>query len=90
MSSLSINRDKNHRFPAEIISHGVWPYFRSCLSYHDVEDLLFARGIIMTYAASANGAGHLGSRMPISCGTAAPNLEISGTSMQTASKFLFR
>ena len=23
---------KNHRFPAEIISHGVWLYFRSCLN----------------------------------------------------------
>ena len=42
---------KNHRFPAEIISHGVWLYFRFCLSYRDVEELLFARGIIVTYEA---------------------------------------
>jgi hypothetical protein len=42
----SSNRSKNHRFPGEIISHGVWPYFRFCLSYRDVEELLFARGII--------------------------------------------
>ncbi len=35
--------------PAEIISHGVWLYFRFCLSYCDVEELLFARGIIVTY-----------------------------------------
>jgi putative transposase len=40
---------KHHRFPAEIISHGVWLYFRFCLSYRDVEELLFARGIIVTY-----------------------------------------
>jgi putative transposase len=45
------NRYKNHRFPAEIISHGVWLYFRFCLSYRDVEELLFARGIIVTYEA---------------------------------------
>ncbi len=45
------NRYKHHRFPAEIISHGVWLYFRFCLSYHDVEELLFARGIIVTYEA---------------------------------------
>src|SRR5918992_2776468 len=41
----------HHRFPAEIISHGVWLYFRFCLSYRDVEELLFARGIIVTYEA---------------------------------------
>jgi putative transposase len=45
------NRYKNHRFPAEIISHGVWLYFRFCLSYRDVEELLFARGILVTYEA---------------------------------------
>ena len=42
---------KHHRFPAEIICHGVWLYFRFCLSYRDVEELLFARGIIVTYEA---------------------------------------
>jgi putative transposase len=42
---------KHHRFPAEIISHGVWLYFRFCLSYRDVEELLLARGIIVTYEA---------------------------------------
>jgi putative transposase len=45
----SSNRYKNHRFPVEIISHGVWLYFRFCLSDRDVEALLFARGIIVTY-----------------------------------------
>jgi putative transposase len=39
------------RFPAEIISHGVWLYYRFCLSYRDVEELLFARGIIVSYEA---------------------------------------
>jgi putative transposase len=42
---------KHHRFPAEIISHGVWLYYRFCLSYRDVEELLFARGVIVTYEA---------------------------------------
>ena len=31
----------HHRFPAEIISHAVWLYYRFCLSYRDVEELLF-------------------------------------------------
>ena len=47
-SALS-NPYKHHRFPAEIISHGVWLYFRFCLSYRDVEELLFARGVLVTY-----------------------------------------
>jgi putative transposase len=51
MSAPLTDRYKHHRFPAEIISHGVWLYFRFCLSYRDVEELLFARGIIVTYEA---------------------------------------
>jgi putative transposase len=42
------DHDKNHRFPAEIISHNVWFYFRFGLSYRDVEEPLFARGGIVT------------------------------------------
>jgi transposase-like protein len=42
---------KHHRFPIEIISHGVWLYCRFCLSYRDMEELLFARGIMVTYEA---------------------------------------
>jgi putative transposase len=49
MRTPPTHRYKNHRFPAEIISHGVWLYFRFCLSYRDVEELLFARGIMVTY-----------------------------------------
>ena len=32
------DRYKNHRFPSEIISHGVWLYYRFTLSYRDVEE----------------------------------------------------
>jgi putative transposase len=48
---MPTNRYKNHRFPAEIISHGVWLYFRFCMSYRDVEELLFARGVVVSYEA---------------------------------------
>jgi putative transposase len=34
-----------HRFPASIIEHAVWLYFRFSLSFRDVEDLLAERGI---------------------------------------------
>ena len=49
--SMSTNPYKHHRFPAEIISHGVWLYCRFCLSYRDVEELLCARGVLVTYEA---------------------------------------
>src|SRR5262247_2649156 len=44
-------RYKNHRFPGEIISHGVWLYYRFPLSYRDVQELLFERGIDVTHEA---------------------------------------
>jgi putative transposase len=44
-------RYKNHRFPGEIISHGVWLYYRFTLSYRDVEELLFGRGITVSHEA---------------------------------------
>src|SRR5947208_4986379 len=44
-------RYKNHRFPGEIISHGVWLYYRFPLSYRDVQELLFERGIDLTHEA---------------------------------------
>jgi len=40
---------KGYRFPAEIISHALWLYYRFPLSYHDVEELLAERGIVLTY-----------------------------------------
>jgi transposase-like protein len=51
MNTPSSNRYKNHRFPVEIISHAVWLYFRFCLSYRDVEELLLARGVTVTSEA---------------------------------------
>src|SRR4030081_3655482 len=37
------------RFPAEIISHCVWLYFRFALSFRDVEEMLAMRGVALTY-----------------------------------------
>jgi putative transposase len=36
---------RGYRFPAEIISHAVWLYYRFHLSHRDIEDLLAERGI---------------------------------------------
>ena len=42
MATISYAR---HRFPAVVIQHAVWLYFRFTLSYRDVEDLLAERGL---------------------------------------------
>jgi len=36
-----------HRFPAEVISHAIWLYFRFPLSLRMVEEMLAARGILV-------------------------------------------
>ena len=38
-----------HRFPPRIIGHAVWLYLRFTLSYRNVEDLLAARGLDVSY-----------------------------------------
>jgi len=45
----SISLYHRHRFPAEIISHCVWLYFRFALSFRDVEEMLAMRGVALTY-----------------------------------------
>ncbi len=40
---------KPHRFPADVIRHAVWLYFRFSLSFRDVEELLAQRGIEVSY-----------------------------------------
>ncbi len=40
---------RGYRYPAEIISHAVWLYFRFNLSLRDVEELLAERGVTVTY-----------------------------------------
>ena len=38
-----------YRYPSQVISHAVWLYHRFALSFRDVEELLAARGIIVSY-----------------------------------------
>ena len=38
-----------YRFPAEVISHAVWLYFRFPLSPRDVDEILAARGIVASH-----------------------------------------
>src|SRR5919202_4354631 len=40
---------KRHRYPAEIIAHTVWLYFRFSLSFRDVDELMAVRGVTLSY-----------------------------------------
>jgi putative transposase len=45
----SLSRYHRPRFPAEIISHSVWLYFRFALSFRDVEEMSAMRGVTLSY-----------------------------------------
>src|SRR6201982_3970631 len=49
MTTPAPARYTGYRFPAEIISHAVWLYFRFPLGLRMVEELLAARGIIVSH-----------------------------------------
>lgn len=40
---------KGHRFPEAVISHTIWLYYRFSLSFREVEELMAARGVEVSY-----------------------------------------
>ena len=42
---------RGYRFPAEIISYCVWLYFRFCLSFRDVQEMMLERGVVVSREA---------------------------------------
>ena len=58
MDNLSYRR---HRFPGIVIQQAVWLYFCFALSYRDVEDMLAARGIDVSYETLRRWALKFGS-----------------------------
>src|SRR5580692_5169689 len=49
MRTSAPTRYAGYRFPAEIIGHAVWLYFRFPLGLRMVEELLAARGIVVSH-----------------------------------------
>lgn len=49
MKPIRHPRYARHRFPVEVISHAVWLYFRFPLSLRMVEEMLAARGILVSH-----------------------------------------
>jgi putative transposase len=42
-------RYKGDRYPIEVIGHAVWLHHRFALTLRDVEELMWARGVVFTY-----------------------------------------
>ncbi len=53
---------KGYPFPPEIIAYAVWSYFQFPLNLRDVEDLLAARGIVVSYETIRKWAGKFGTK----------------------------
>jgi putative transposase len=49
----SVSFYRRHLFPAEIISHCVWSYFRFALSFRDVEEVLAMCGVFLNETVRA-------------------------------------
>ncbi len=49
MVDESSERPKGYRFPKTIISYAVYLYHRFLLSYRDVQELLFERGVDISH-----------------------------------------
>jgi hypothetical protein len=56
MKSTRHARYARHRFPAEVISHAVWLYFRFPLSLRIVEEMLAARGLLVSHETVRQGS----------------------------------
>ena len=42
---------RGYRFPIEIIAHCTWLYFRFCLSFRDVQEMMLERGVEVSHEA---------------------------------------
>ena len=60
MSTIQNSFYRGHRFPAEVIAHAVWLYYRFPLSLRMVEDLLAARGIVVSHETVRRWAERFG------------------------------
>ena len=60
MTTPARSRYAGHRFPAEIISHAIWLYFRFPLGLRMVEEMLAARGILVSHESVRQWARKFG------------------------------
>ncbi|SBW17815.1 hypothetical protein FDG2_0384 [Candidatus Protofrankia californiensis] len=58
---------KGYRYPAEIISHCVWLYHRFPLNFREVEELMLARGVIVSYETVRQWCATFGPTGSVAC-----------------------
>jgi len=75
-------RYARHRFPAEVISHAVWLYFRFPLSLRMVEEMLAARGILVSHETVRQWAMRFGRALPTRFATVFQRRETNGIWMK--------
>ena len=62
LNLADLSRLKGFRFPRSVIGYAVWAYHRFALSLRDVEDLLAARGITVSYETIRDWVARFGSQ----------------------------
>ena len=75
-----------YRFPSEIISHAVWRYFRFPPGLRMVEELLAARGIIVSHETVRSGRANSASLSPTRSGAACRELATNGIWTRSCSR----
>ena len=62
LNLADLSRLKGFRFPCSVFGYAVWAYHRFNLSLRDVEDLLAARGITVSYETIRDWVARFGSQ----------------------------
>jgi putative transposase len=86
MTTPARSRYAGHRFPAEIISHAIWLYFRFPLSLRMVEEMLAARGVIVSHETVRQWAQKFGQAFANRSDGACPGPGTSGTWTKSGSR----
>jgi transposase-like protein len=73
---------EGYRYPIEVIEHVVWLYHRFALSLPGVEELLVARGVVVSYEAIRSWCSWLAWSGPnLACAAGEPASATNGISM---------
>jgi len=79
MTLPALPSDAGYRFPAEIISHAVWLYFRLPLSLRNVDEILAARGVVVSHETVRQRGSSSDRALPTRSGAGCPVPATSGT-----------
>lgn len=84
MLNLSdLSRIKGFRFPRAVIGYAVWAYHRFALSLRDVEDLLAARGVCVSYETVRDWVARFAGSSPPGSAASAPARRTNGISTKS-------